>query len=210
MELKKFIKDPYRYVSKRPRSPFRYLLIVHAWLFQGIMNTDYTERAYKIIFEVFTFTTLFFIFSSFMHGLIYIAILALLIAHTINWLVNGGVWCMFRGKYGISIGAVGLPDSDNYFQRLTNHSEKNKGILKILLYGSYARGKQGYSSDVDLRLIRKPGIFNAVRALKFCFIERTYALMNKIPLDLVLLDDETYLSRMDPEENPIVIFTTNT
>ncbi len=106
MELFNFIKSPYQYVSKNPTSHYRYLLLFNAWLFQGIGNTDTTERVFKIAFDIFLFV----IFLYFLYPLInsiFVAILiVVIVTHSINWIINGNIWCLFRGKYGFRKGVL--------------------------------------------------------------------------------------------------------
>jgi hypothetical protein len=38
---------------------------------------------------------------------IFVAILiVVIVTHSINWIINGNIWCLFRGKYGFRKGVL--------------------------------------------------------------------------------------------------------
>ena len=202
-----FLKNPYEYSKENPTSKLKYLLILIGWTFQGILYADTTEKIYKIFCDIFLmcifFIILFYLFGS---SLIFLFLLAILFGHTMNWLINVGIWCSLRGKYGIDIPGVGVLNKDKFFSEFISRIKKSPGILAVLVYGSYARGEDKFNSDVDIRVIRRPGFFYGFTTCLFGTTERTRALFNKVPLDLCVIDSVNHLKKMNEDEHPLLIF----
>jgi predicted nucleotidyltransferase len=74
------------------------------------------------------------------------------------------------------------------------------------VYGSLTRGELRPTSDLDVRLIRRPGLVNGLRACWFVLRERTRAHLTGFPIDFLVLDSPRLLKRMRPDEPPLVIY----
>ncbi len=188
-----------------PRSKYRYLLLLNGWFFQGYGNTARAERAYKICFEIVIFIPIFVLTISILNLLIISIAISFIISHTISWLINCGIWCMFRGKYGFKIWRVKLDNPTAYWERIRAESQKNKAVEKVLLLGSYAKTTAKQESDIDLKIIIRPNFINGIRVISFIIKERLYALVHFIPLDMSILDDINQL-KIKFDEIPVIIY----
>ena len=65
------------------------------------------------------------------------------------------------------------------------------------------RGEWKETSDLDMRLVRRPGVRNGLRACWFVMKERTRANMRRFPLDVFLLDDFSRLDRLRHDEQAL-------
>lgn len=173
------------------------------WIFQGILYMDRTERIFKILFDV----TLTLIFGNILSYLIPIYVSILLgftISHTINWLFNNNLFGLFK-----TFGNIRTPKEkfEEYLERLKQNVEKEASIVWAGVYGSLVRGEFKETSDLDVRLIRKPGLINGVKACIFVMRERSWATFNRFPLDIYVGDNFEFLKKMREEENPLVLPT---
>lgn len=189
------------HVLLRPflRSPVISLL-VH-WVFQGMLYMDRTELMFKIGLDLAMATVLWIAVSRILRlpkG--WAVVPALLIAHTMNFMFNGQVWsvlkCFHLVKHSRS-------EFDEYLRQLSERIEAEPSIEWAGVYGSPARGEWTEYSDLDLRLVRRSGLWNGLCACWFVLCERTRALIHKFPLDLFLLDSPKMLAAMRNDEPPL-------
>ena len=96
-----------------------------------------------------------------------------------------------------------------YAELIAARVRKEHSIKSAATYGSCSRSEWKSSSDLDIRLIRQPGLVNGVWACIFVLTERTRALFNKYPLDIYVLDDIDNLDRLRSDEIPIIISDEN-
>jgi predicted nucleotidyltransferase len=203
----KFIRDPYGFVKMNPTSGYRYLLVFIGWVFQGILYADETEKCFKIIFDLGLTFSIFFITVNLMNtiNLAIALVLSFLVAHTINWLLNVGIWCSLRGKYGMHVDGVGTTDLQCYAINMQKRIHSERSVMAAAIYGSVARGEAKETSDLDVRIIRRPGICNGIRACSFGLLERFRALICKIPLDLCVIDSTDHLAKLRTDECPLIM-----
>lgn len=206
----KFIHDPYGFVKADPTSRYRYLLIFIGWIFQGILYADKTEKYFKVAFDLVLILVIYFIINLINTSNSVTALMvSFLFAHTINWLLNVGVWCSLRGKYGMYVKGVGATDLQEYARCLQKRIYDEPSIMAAAIYGSVARGEAKDTSDLDVRVIRIPGIFNGIRACTFGLLERFRALIGKVPLDLCVIDSTDHLSNLRTDEYPLIMYDPN-
>jgi len=175
-------------------------LLTH-WLFQGLLYMDPTERWFKLGLDLVL-------------ALIMGAVLALwlpvlpalvlggLIAHTLNFLFNGQVYGVLK-----HFGSVRhtWEQFDGEVQRLRRRIAEEPSIVYAAAYGSLAREEWSPTSDLDLRLVRAPGVRSAWRVCWFAVEERTRAFWHRFPLDLFVLDTFASLNRMAENDRPVVL-----
>jgi predicted nucleotidyltransferase len=186
-------------LQKLFRSPLT-ALAAH-WLFQGILYMDPTERRFKLAVDAFLTVLAAVPLGLWLRwDLAWLA--AFLLAHTLNFLANGHLWGVLK-----HYGAVSLrrPEFDAYLHRLAGRISAGPGIHWAGIYGSLVRGQWSPTSDLDVRLIRKPGTANALRACLFVLIERSRALLHRFPLDIYLLDGPGRLASLRHDEPPLII-----
>ncbi len=90
-------------------------------------------------------------------------------------------------------------------QRLEKMSDKD-WILYSVSHGGICKGTLNKHSDIDVSLIRKPGLKNMVKAILFYVKEKKYADIKGVPLDIFICDSpENCIQRSKRQKNPIVL-----
>jgi len=191
------------------KSPFMRLLfkspviaIVSHWIFQSMLYADNTERFFKIGLDVIL-TIIFTLFYSSFMSLTLSVIAAFISGHTLNFLFNGQLWGLLKSYQLVNISSIKF---HSYLARLADRTRQCRAIKKTLVYGSLTRGEMHEYSDLDLRILRKPGLANGIHACWFLLIERSRALIARFPLDAYVLDNAKKLSVMKNDETGIDIF----
>jgi predicted nucleotidyltransferase len=197
-------KDHYYNVSKlailRPflSNPI-FALGVH-WVFQGMLYMDWTERVFRIGVEVALASVFLFLLvpvGRFPIG--WAVTIAFLIAHTLNFLFNGQMWVVLKH---FNLVKHSRAEFDEYLGQLAEKIRTEPSIGRAAVYGSIVRGEWNPASDLDVRLVRRTGVANGLRACWFVLRERTRALLNKFPLDIYVLDGPERLVEMRADELP--------
>ena len=93
----------------------------------------------------------------------------------------------------------------HYLKAMAERVRKNSSVLRVLVFGSVARQVWYDRSDIDLRLVRKPGLLNAVAANCVTLRERFLAFAAGQPIDMYLADDVKFLKKMREDEPPIFL-----
>jgi hypothetical protein len=177
-------------------------LAVH-WLFQGMLHMDPTERWFKLGSELFLGSILT-LSISLIFGIRPVGTLmtAMLIVHTLDAAFNGQVWVVLK-HFGLV--KHSRTQFEQYLSRLSVRILVEDSIEYAAAYGSVVRGEWALTSDLDLRLVRKPGPINGLNACLFCLGERARAFVAKFPLDVLVLDSSDRLSEMREDEVPLCI-----
>ena len=184
------------------RSPFASLAI--HWTFQGILYMDHTERLFKLALDLLlTSAIAVTLFSAAGQPLLWAVVLAYGAAHTVNLLVNGQIWVVLKHFNLVSHTRGEL---EAYVGMLAGHIRVEPSIVYAAAYGSLARGSWKATSDLDVRLVRRPGLWSGIRACCFALGERARANWSRFPLDMYVLDSFRLLERVRPDEKPIVLF----
>jgi len=155
---------------------------------------DRTEKVFKLTLEV--------LFTAMLVLLGINIVPSIIISHTLNWIVNGHIFVVFK-----NLKLIKTPKEkfDAYIERLRKEVENEPSIIWAGIYGSLVRGEFKETSDLDIRLIRKPGFINGVRACIFAMKERTWAMFNRFPLDIYVGDSFEFLEKMNKNEKPLAI-----
>lgn len=178
------------------------VLSFSSWLFQGILYMDTTERNFKIILDIIIFLPLFFIINNYFNLSVSL-IVAIIVAHTINWIFNGQVFVLLKNLRLIKTSTNSFI---RYLDNIKSEVEKESSITAAAAYGSLSREKLKETSDLDIRVIRKPGIVNGIKACIFVLKERTKSFFNGFPLDIYVLDDVLMINKHIKDEKPIIIY----
>jgi hypothetical protein len=182
------------------RSPI-IALGVH-WIFQGIVYMDRTERWFKIGIEVVFFGLgLVFALVAKLH-IVWSALAALLIAHTLNFVLNGQIWVVMK-HFGLV--KHSRQEFESYLSRLSSRVRDTTSVSRAIVYGSLTRGEWSPTSDLDIRLIREPRLLNGLSACWFALRERAWAFFQRFPLNIYVLDDLGRLEDMRADEKPFLI-----
>ncbi|KUK17266.1 hypothetical protein [Thermococcus sibiricus] len=184
----KIAKGDYPLYIKAP------ILLSSSWLFQGILYMDRTERVFKLALDVL-FTIILVLLGANIPT-------AILISHTINWIFNGQIFVVFKN---LKLITTPKEKFNVYIERLRAKLESEPSIVWAGIYGSLVREEFKETSDLDVRLIRKPGFINGVRACIFVMKERIWANFHGFPLDIYVFDNFQQL-KMKMKEEPIIIY----
>ena len=130
-----------------------------------------------------------------------------MLAHTVNFLVNGQIWVVLKHFGGVRHTAS---EFEREVERLRTHVAREPSITYAAAYGSIARGEWKETSDLDVRLVRAPGVGSALRSCWFATRERSRALARRFPLDVYVLDGPESLQKLAERDAPVVLRNTHT
>lgn len=171
------------------------------WTFQSLFYMDRTERRFKLALDA-VLTILFWLFFQFWLPWLVAILLAFLVAHTLNFLLNGHLWGVLK-HYGYIENSY--EEFSSYAALLAERVKANNSLTYAAVYGSCVREAWHPTSDLDVRIIRKKGFGNGLRACWYCAKERARAFLCGFPLDIYLLDDAKSLNRLRLDELPRVL-----
>jgi predicted nucleotidyltransferase len=177
-----------------------FALLVH-WCFQGLLYADRTERAFKVGLTA-TGAILLTGFLGLFLPLGWAFVIALVVAHTLSFAMNSHPFVVLK-HFGMV--KTGQKEVEGVIQRLATESSREPGIVWAGVYGSLARNSWNEFSDLDVRLVRRPGWANGIRACWFLLRQRALATWQRFPLDMYVLDSPKLLERMRADEPPLVI-----
>jgi len=172
------------------------------WFFQSILAMDRTERFFKIAMDAFL-TILFSLILTQRYSFILSISLGWILAHTINFLSNGHIFAVLK-CFGLIKHQKDV--MEKYLISMRFRIQAEPSLRWAAVYGSLSRGEMKETSDLDVRVIRNPGIINGLRACYFVMSERTRAHLKQFPLDILLLDGPRLLSSIRHDEPPFVIY----
>jgi predicted nucleotidyltransferase len=159
---------------------------------------DATERWFKIALDVLLTIIVAIAMRLWLDGyLVWLA--AFFLAHTLNFLFNGQLWAVLK-HYGLV--RLSYSEFASYLRPMSRRARGEPSIEWAGIFGSLARGQWSTRSDLDVRLVRKPGRWNGLRACAFVLAERARALIHGFPLDVYVLDDPARLVAMRDDEWP--------
>ncbi len=174
-------------------------LTIINWLFQGMRSMGAADLVGKVLLEIILFSISFVI----LEGLIvYRIIIALIVAHTINWMINAHFW-----DVGRFIGITRTPPDRffPYLRKVMDNVNDTNSIVAVIVIGGISRNA-GFkeTSDVDMIFIKEKGVKNATISVLVTVRERAKAFITKFPLHLELYDSMS-LVKHRTDEVPIVL-----
>jgi len=186
---------------------FGLLDLLRNWVHQALFYMDTTERGFRIVVEVIAIFVIAFIFAKLAgdnYFSLWIMIASLLVAHTINWILNGNWWACILFAFP-KLRNRGQVATCWYLNKMAERLRDSSSISGILIFGSVSRGEWHNRSDIDLRLLRRRGVFYAISAMAIQMRERLVAFFNRQPLDMYMADDIDFLMKMNKDESPIFL-----
>lgn len=181
----------------------KWFLIISSWMFQGMLRADKTEKAYKIAFSLISSYIFYAYFNRHLSTMPSV-LCGLALGHTANWLINGNLSLLF-----VHILLVKRADPQNiffYLFYLRNESIKCKWIKYAGVLGSISRGDLKPSSDVDVSIVRKPGLGNALKAIVFSIKQKKIADAMGVPMELYISDSvRNSVVRYKDENCPVIL-----
>ena len=131
-------------------------------------------------------------------------LIAFLISHTINWLINTNFNNLFIHRLYLKKLSKSL--LFRYLDTLQNKLISQDWLIYAACFGSISKGLLKESSDLDVSFVRKPGFLNALKALWFILKERKIADFKGIPLEAYINDNPLEsMHRFKDEETAVVI-----
>ena len=185
----------------------RILNLFRNWAHQAFFYLDGTERIGRIILEgsaTLLLATAFAVITDQHIWDLLILAACFLIIHTFNWVFNGNWWACILFAFP-NLRNPGEVKTCNYLNVMGMRLKKSASISGILIFGSLSRGKWHDRSDIDLRILREPGLFNAIASFLVITRERALAFLKHQPLDMYLADDIDFLMKMRKDEPPIFL-----
>ncbi len=170
-------------------------LAVH-WFAQGLLQMDHTERVFKIGLDFLTTVTVAAVLRSWMSWP-WAVLIAASASHTANWGVNGHIFVVLK-HFGLVRHT--RDETSRYLEGLVSRVRHEPSVQYAAVFGSVVRGGWGEASDLDVRLVRKPGVRAALRACWFALQERARATLRGFPLDLYVLDSFAPLGALRSDE----------
>lgn len=173
------------------------------WVFQSMLYMDRGERSFKLTLDVLLTVPIALLLAFWWPGVQAIswpgAILGgLIVAHSLNFFFNAQL-CALGANYGLV--HVDYERLNRYAQALGRRAQQEPSIQYAAICGSLAQASISSDSDLDVRILRYPGLGNGIRAGWFVLCERTRAQFTWFPLDIYLFDsDETIRVKLKPHE----------
>lgn len=172
---------------------YGYITFLTSFILQGMLYANWRDNVIKIAMDVIIMVALIFC------GLTWWV--AFLIAHTVNYCINGQAICVF---YHIRAGNLTAQQFYDGTVKMKERLDKCKYLDAAISYGSLSTGKWHPSSDIDIRFIPKRGELNYWLAMFWSVGERTRAFFNGYPLDMYVFTMKHSYDVMSKNEVPIV------
>jgi predicted nucleotidyltransferase len=190
-----------------PGGGIRWWNLPRGWAHQGFFYLDRTQRLGRIIFEIVPTLIIGALISAV--GKVPLAsvglwVASLGVAHTLNWMFNGNWWA------GMLFAFPGLRNPGeratcDYLHKMAKRLENDPAISGVMIFGSACRGQWQDRSDLDVRLLRRPGWRHGAAGVLVLSRERLLALLARQPLDIYLADGIPFLRKMRRDERPIFL-----
>lgn len=175
------------------------------WAHQGLRYMDSGELSARILVEFLEILVAWLLMGRLFIGVkpIITAGIAFLVVHTWNWVTNGLFWTVIIFTFP-SLRNPGAKKTVSYLNKMRERLAGRDCISAIAIYGSVTRGTWHDRSDIDIRLLRRPGIAALCCAAWITFQERFRAFIERQPMDLFLADDIDFLKKMRSDEIPLL------
>ena len=185
--------------------PRKWTKALRHMLIQGMAYADTSERIYKIV----SFMILAAVFGLpvkilMPHSLVLPIMGGAVLGHLANFVLNGFFWSTVICDLKLAA-PPGKKKLYDYLKGLEGRAAGCGSIGAYAAFGSIARKGLHDSSDLDMVLVRKPGLSNALSTFRFVLAEHLYALRHGIPLELWVADSPAFLKRLRVDERPVTI-----
>jgi predicted nucleotidyltransferase len=174
--------------------------ILSHWVFQGMLGMDRTEALFKIGLNT--------------------ACIALA-ACAMPWRLSIVPRLMLATALGQTVGLVvdaQLPvvakwhggarrDPEALLERLDRVAAgllERRSVLAVIAFGSASRGELHAGSDIDVCVLRRPGLRSGIESCSWVALERLRATADWVPLDIYVWDGLDRLDYLRPDEPPLL------
>lgn len=185
----------------------RYTNLPRNWLHQGMTYMHNGEMSIRILFEIVQILFAWWLLCSLgfdQFPLWMSLVVSIFLIHTFNWIANGNFWALILFAFP-KLKNRGERETCSYLNIMAERLYPFKSIGGLAIYGSICRNGWHDRSDVDIRIIRKPGLVNLLIVALLTMRERILSAFARQPLDLFLADEVTSLKRMRLDETPIFL-----
>ncbi|HLA98987.1 MAG TPA: hypothetical protein VJL34_11080 [Anaerolineales bacterium] len=177
----KFSYGPLRFLLRSPLAA-----VLSHWTFQSLFYMGLAERVFKLGLDIIVTGLVSSLLNAWLTWHVAL-ILGFLAAHTLNFLFNGHLWGVLK-NYGYVHTAYN--NYNRYMEKLAGRANRVAAIERLVVVGSLAKHEWTPQSDLDARILYKPGALNSLRVCLFLVGERTHALLSRFPLDIYAMDHE--------------------
>lgn len=177
------------------------------WVLQILHSTDNSERIIRILLELIIIGLLWLLLGdySLLQGDVARLLFVFIVVHTLSWYFFGNFWVYMLDSF-LWVKNPGVEGVFKYIEFVRDTYAKTEMCEAILVYGSMSRRQFHGRSDLDLRIIRKPGIKGVFSVLLGLYV-RIPAAISRMPVDLQVVDSLEFLDKqMRKDELPIVVF----
>ncbi len=157
---------------------------------------DRTERVFKLAIDLFLTMLLWLVLGTFIDGFVALGV-GFVLAHSLNFVLNAQVYVVLH-----NLGATKHNRNSvmAYSKVLQERIRAEKSIQAAAVFGSLSASRPSATPDLDLRLVRRSGIVNGIRACSFAQRERSRAFIKQFPLDVYVLDGTRSLAKLSKED----------
>jgi predicted nucleotidyltransferase len=187
---------------------FRNLLV--GWLTHSLQDRDRSEVVFHLLIEgtllLALSVLLFFLFPPSGVGALTLTIAgAFLLAHTIMFIADGQLHCYLHEAIE-SMQNAGVDEAINYMGKVKQTYSDSDAIDAVLVYGSFCRRQFRLRSDLDIRVVRRPGAWYFLKSIIPAFKLRYCSVFRRLPTDLLVVDSMDFVRRqMRKDEFPVVL-----
>jgi beta-1,4-N-acetylglucosaminyltransferase len=187
-------------------------VLLRYWLVQGVMYMNWVERLHRFVLEAVMVVTCAGILSlAGFEGGIWIA--AFVIGHTLSAIFNGHPFAVLVHDAGVH-SVCYYRDKDRFLgyvedmQARLEHYRPDY-LAGALIFGSIVRGVFRETSDLDIRYLPMPGVWNGLRTAHLVFLERLRATLQGFPMDIYMFRDarETAVKMNVTQEPPVALYS---
>ena len=164
---------------------------------------DTSEKIFFALLDCIFCILFFFLAAASFVSPVYSMLMGVVTGHTLHWLFDGHFYVLLK-KLGYA--HTEASQFDDYIAKLTQRAKREPSVAAVAAFGSLSRGQLTPKSDLDVRVIRHPGVVNGLKACFFTFLERSRALLVSLPLDIYTLDNIRGLKKLRSDEPPVILY----
>jgi predicted nucleotidyltransferase len=166
------------------------------WFFQGLLYMDRTERLFKLGLDAAGTVVLTVPLTTAM-PLPIAVVVGLLVAHTANFVFNGHLRGALKWN---GVGGVSRIKLEAELATIAARICRSSSVDRAWVFGSVSRGELHDGSDLDIRVLRRPGFRAGMGACWLVLLERSRSLFSGVPMDIYVWDSAGRLSGMRSDE----------
>lgn len=195
-------KKPSR--KAKPGGNIKWINIVRNWLHQAVSYMDKGEMLSRLVIEFIELCLVSVLVNYVLQDLVISVVVGFVVVHTWNWVTNCLFWAVIIFAFP-NLKNPGAEKTREYLNSMRTRLLRSNSVSGLAVYGSVSRRSWHDRSDVDIRILRRKGVFNLLSVTFITMQERFTALMYKQPIDLYFADTADFLKKMRVDEVPILL-----